>query len=91
MSKKTKITIAITAAAAVTLILALKYWKSRQAGSSNGLPQNARTAGASSLGTDVPIATPQAITEAAFNQTPSMIGDPIDDPSAEDTGVLTLQ
>jgi hypothetical protein len=84
MSKKTKITIAVTAIAAVTLIVALKYWKSGK------LPVLSPKGGAGSLGTDVPLATPQAITEAAYNQAPGSIDDPIDDPNALDEGVLTL-
>lgn len=88
MTKKTKITIAITAAVAVALIIALKYFSGKS--SSNALPQNQRTAGAGSLGSDIPISTPQAITEAAFNQTPSSMDDAIDSPSSEDTGVLIL-
>lgn len=88
LSKKTKITIAITAIGVIGLIVALKYAKSKS--SSSSLPQNSRSAGAGALGTDVPIQTSQAITEAAYNQTPSLIDDPIDSPSSEDTGVLTL-
>jgi hypothetical protein len=85
MSKKTKITIAVTAIAAVTLILALKYWKTGSL-----LPVTNPKGGAGSLGTDVPLSTPQAITEAAYNQAPNSMDDAIDDPNALDEGVLTL-
>ncbi len=89
MSTKTKITIAITAAVAVAVIVALKYFNGKS-NSSNALPANRRTAGAGSLGSDIPISTPQAITEGAYNQDPNEMGDAIDSPSSEDTGVLIL-
>lgn len=89
MSTKTKITIAITAAVALAAIVALKYFSGKKT-SSSVLPQNARTGGAGSLGSDIPISTPQAITEAAYNQDPSSMDDAIDSPNSIDEGVLTL-
>lgn len=86
LSKKTKITLAITAAVAIAAIVALKYFKGKKGSSS--LPVNGRAGGAS--GNDIPIATPQAITESAYNQDPADYGDPIMDGS-EDEGVLTLE
>ena len=90
MTKKTKIIVTLSVIGAFGLIVVLKYLSGKKS-SSGSLPVNSRTAGSGSLGSDVPIATPQAITEAAFNQSPSVIDDPIDDPSSEDTGVLSLQ
>jgi len=91
MTSKTKITIGITAAGAIGLILLLKYLASKRGKSSSTLPVNARIS-ASGLGTDVPVSTPQAITEAGYNQSPSDYENPIDDMNTgEDTGVMTLQ
>ena len=85
LSKKTKITLAITAAVAIAAIVALKYWKGKKG--SSALPVNTRGGGA--VGTDIPISTPQAITEGAYNADPSDYSDPIMDGS-EDEGVITL-
>lgn len=90
MTTKTKITIGLTAAGAIALILLLKYWASKKGSGSSGLPVTSRIS-AAGLGTDVPVSTPQAITEGAYNQAPSGYDNPIDDMNTgEDTGVLNL-
>ena len=90
MTTQTKMAIGITAAVAIGAILLLKYF-SKRGTSSSSLPVNARIS-AGGLGTDVPVSTPQAITEAAYNQAASLYENPVDDMNTgEDTGVMTLQ
>ena len=90
MNTQTKLAIGITAAVAIAAILFLK-WKGTATRSSSSLPVNSRIS-AGGLGSDVPVSTPQAITEGSYNQAPSGYENPIDDMNTgEDTGVMTLQ